>query len=442
MEEDYATAIAQTSPLLSTLIQQQHDLIVDAVNIDAIVKGYLQKIGQALTQQLLTEACHRLADQARQQGLSGDENLIISISTVFGEVTLPSPYLRNRATGQTARPVSDALGLRNGSRTPALERALTDFGAEQSFARAADRFKEHYGFAIHRDRLRRTTHRRAQQATEYLRQRLKNERAAYDLPTTERPGADVILVELDGSLLRTGRLVKAAGDEKTAKRGIPRKRREEAWREVRVGFARQQEESEKRYVARMSEYSTVCDDLFSIAVERGLSKDSTVISVSDGGNGLRDRLRVAFPGLRYLLDLPHLKSHLYETAGELSLEEDDRPVWVEEILAGLWSGDQGGVFGRLDQIVEEGSDRARQLVGFLRRFSDSLDYGGFHERGWPLGSGEIESAHRYISQQRLKLPGTWWRPDNIDPMLALRVVRANQWWDDFWEWEKQQRRAA
>ena len=42
-------------------------------------------------------------------------------------------------------------------------------------------------------------------------------------------------------------------------------------------------------------YAEVCDDLFSAAVERGLSKGSEVISVSDGGNGLRDRLRAVFP---------------------------------------------------------------------------------------------------------------------------------------------------
>lgn len=442
MEEDYATALAQTSALLVPLIQHHHDLIEDALQIDVIVKGYLQKIGQALTQQLLIDACNRLTDRARQQGLSGDENLTIAITTLFGEVILPSPYLRNRATGMTARPVYDALGLGNASRTPALERALTDFGAEQSFARAAERFEEHYGFSIHRDRLRRTTQRRARQIQTYLRHRLTTERTAYDAPLAQRPGVDVILVELDGSLVRTGWLVGAPGEEVTAKRKLPRQRREEAWREVRVGLAREVDTSEKRYVARMSDYTTVCADLFSVAVERGLSRDSEVISVSDGGNGLRDRLRVVFPDLRYLLDLPHLRSHLYETAGELCLEDADRGLWVKELMDGLWSGDQAGVFERLDQLVEEGSDRARQLVAFLRRFSDSLDYAGFSEHGWPLGSGEIESAHRYIPQQRLKLPGAWWSPDNIEPMLALRVVRANRWWGDFWEWEQRQRKVA
>jgi hypothetical protein len=41
----------------------------------------------------------------------------------------------------------------------------------------------------------------------------------------------------------------------------------------------------------------------------------------------------------------------------------------------------------------------------------------------PIGSGEIESAHRYIAQQRLKLPGPWWRTDHADYKLARRITR-------------------
>lgn len=52
--------------------------------------------------------------------------------------------------------------------------------------------------------------------------------------------------------------------------------------------------------------------------------------------------------------------------------------------------------------------------------------------GLPIGSGEVESAHRYIPQKRLKIPGATWHPDTVNSMLALRVIRANGWWDDFW----------
>ncbi|MBE9169897.1 hypothetical protein IQ238_21005 [Pleurocapsales cyanobacterium LEGE 06147] len=42
-------------------------------------------------------------------------------------------------------------------------------------------------------------------------------------------------------------------------------------------------------------------------------------------------------------------------------------------------------------------------------------------------------AHRYIPQERLKIPGATWHPDTINPMLAKRVIRANNWWNDFWQ---------
>ena len=66
------------------------------------------------------------------------------------------------------------------------------------------------------------------------------------------------------------------------------------------------------------------------------------------------------------------------------------------------------------------------------RFKEAVHYNKFRSLGLPIGSGEIESAHRYIPQKRLKIPGATWHPDTINPMLALRVIRANDWWDDFW----------
>jgi hypothetical protein len=50
----------------------------------------------------------------------------------------------------------------------------------------------------------------------------------------------------------------------------------------------------------------------------------------------------------------------------------------------------------------------------------------------PIGSGEIESAHRYVFQNRLKIAGGWWKAENLKKMIALRVVRANGRWEEYW----------
>ena len=53
-------------------------------------------------------------------------------------------------------------------------------------------------------------------------------------------------------------------------------------------------------------------------------------------------------------------------------------------------------------------------------------------RDLPIGSGEIENAHRYLVQQRLKRPDAWWRINNVEHILSLRTHRANHLWQDSW----------
>lgn len=73
------------------------------------------------------------------------------------------------------------------------------------------------------------------------------------------------------------------------------------------------------------------------------------------------------------------------------------------------------------------------LSQYLRRFSDAVSYEKFLSLGLPIGLREVESVHRYSPQKRLKVPRATWYPDRINPMLALRILRANDWWwQNFW----------
>jgi len=72
-------------------------------------------------------------------------------------------------------------------------------------------------------------------------------------------------------------------------------------------------------------------------------------------------------------------------------------------------------------------------IAALIRIPRQLNYQEAIKRDLPIGPGEIESAHRYIVQQRMKRPGAWWRAHNADYMLALRLNRANRQWDSYWQ---------
>ena len=70
---------------------------------------------------------------------------------------------------------------------------------------------------------------------------------------------------------------------------------------------------------------------------------------------------------------------------------------------------------------------------YLASRKEQLDYKGAKSAGVPIGSGEIESSHRFVIQKRLKIPGAWWKKDNAACMIALRVVRCNGKWDQYWK---------
>ena len=74
----------------------------------------------------------------------------------------------------------------------------------------------------------------------------------------------------------------------------------------------------------------------------------------------------------------------------------------------------------------------RACYRYIANWPDFLDYKGALAAGLPIGSGEVESAHRYVIQIRLKIAGAWWKIENADKMLALRVVRANGDWEKYW----------
>lgn len=69
---------------------------------------------------------------------------------------------------------------------------------------------------------------------------------------------------------------------------------------------------------------------------------------------------------------------------------------------------------------------------YISNRQNNLDYKSAIENDLPIGSGEIESSHRYVIQKRLKIAGAWWKPETAEHMLCLRTLRANGDWNRYW----------
>ncbi len=246
---------------------------------------------------------------------------------------------------------------------------------------------------------------------------------------------ELMLIEMDGCNIRTAVLEPVKNSSETTPiRKLPKKHKKIKWRDVRIGFARPMDSKSKTYVGKMDSYSEVAKQLFSASILAGMSPQTEIVGVADGGPGLKEALEKQFENIQFILDKTHLKDHLYDTAEALGISGNERREWVKSHLKAISEGKVEQIKKEFENEYEQNdNDRLRQLIGYLSRFSNNVHYDKFKEKGYPVGSGEVESAHKYIPQRRLKLPGASWDPNNVEPMLALRLLKANKWWDDFWK---------
>jgi hypothetical protein len=67
---------------------------------------------------------------------------MIEYNCIFGKLTLKSPYLWNQ--GSSCKVLVDEMRITHQGRSEVVNRALSDFGIEESFEKGAMRFREHY----------------------------------------------------------------------------------------------------------------------------------------------------------------------------------------------------------------------------------------------------------------------------------------------------------
>ena len=151
--------------------------------------------------------------------------------------------------------------------------------------------------------------------------------------------------------------------------------------------------------------------------------------IGDGAGWIWEAVQEVFPECRQVLDYYHCTKHLYEFA-QLHFGNDSDRVseWVEQTKVRLFHNNIQHVIAGLKRMrcrSEEERQRRDRLVDYLSTHKDRTDYGRLRRGGYPLGSGAIESANKFICHVRLKRSGAWWRVKYANNILKLRCARYN-----------------
>ena len=323
--------------------------------------------------------------------------------------------LRHAPNGPCVHPFRDFAKVSHRGCSLNLTRRIVDFSAERSFLKTSEALKEHYNIEVSVHAIDRATDRVCRQAKEFNSISPKGIEAA---PT--------LISEVDGSMIPIVETEAGTGGDK-------RKTRKCFWKEIRVSTARRPDETSCYYCVGVGEPLTIGCMMYQCCQFKGLNEDTHIHAVSDGARWIADQYELHFGQQHtFVRDFYHACDYLSEAGDLLCL--DDKSEWMSIQKQKLKQGKAHEIISELKSAALEEDERLRSIIGYLqtREEKGQLDYQEVIERELPIGSGEVESAHRHLLQKRLKIPGAWWRLSRAEEMAQLRALRANDRWNEFW----------
>ena len=150
--------------------------------------------------------------------------------------------------------------------------------------------------------------------------------------------------------------------------------------------------------------------------------------IGDGAEWIWKHVQAVFPQACQGRDSDHCAEYLHKVAKAQYSDPVRAQAWTEATLTRWYRGQVGQVLGGLRRM-QPTSDAALKaidhcwvyLTDHRRRTHDRK----LRRGGYPLGSGGMESANKFICHVRLQRSGAWWYEESSNQMLALRCAKYN-----------------
>ena len=172
-------------------------------------------------------------------------------------------------------------------------------------------------------------------------------------------------------------------------------------------------------------------------------------AVVDGNNAQIDAITACAArhqvNVPILIDFIHVVQYVWKAAGSFFYPGDpEARAWVKDQAAKILNGKahdvQAGIRRRATRYGYSTKERegADACASYLENKKDYLDYPAFLAAGWPVASGLIEGAARWLIKDRMEVTGARWGLDGAEAVLKLRALVGNGDFDDYFAFHLQQ----
>jgi hypothetical protein len=229
------------------------------------------------------------------------------------------------------------------------------------------------------------------------------------------------------------------GKKKTKKERV-------AWHELKVGVFYRQESSvqtqggrgllaDKVVVSWTGEPMELGRRLNWEARREGLGRAGNILFLGDGATWVWNLQQDRWARAVGVLDFYHAGEHVWALGRAIAGEKPPALAqWVEPRLHDLRHGREQRVLeqmARLQPRAGEAGETIRREQNYFATHAGRMNYREIARKGWPIGSGAVESACRQ-KQCRFKRCGQFWTGPGLRHLSALDEARRNRHWDSLW----------
>ena len=407
--------------------------------VTEVVWNLRQALTGGVTETLLTQA-HRGEQSRRQTHCSACERPLRArsavtrrVETLVGAVELERPYFYCTACRRGRYPFDETLDLTPGCKQLDVQKAAAQVVIELPYDTAQTLFRDLTGVSMGSERMHTVTNHVATDLTvlDVAPSREEMERRIAEVAggRFRRP---VLVLGIDGAYVPTRRESARSRRPGQGRHRAKRARWKGQWREAK-GFRFYLLDGE-RIVQVLSWHQVQTEADLGAALQQ--VKEAGVIPedhvrlcvVCDGAAWIWKHVQALFPHARQVLDYYHCAEYLHKVAQAQYGASVQAVAWVEATLTRLYLGKVSAVLGGLQRMHATSDAAAKALANcweYLDAHRGRTHYRKFRQGGYPVGSGGIEAANKFICHVRLKRSGAWWYECTSNQMLALRCAKYN-----------------
>lgn len=367
----------------------------------------------------------------------------------FGVLKPRVPVYRCRPCRRQVRPLWERLGIEAGRFTGALSRLLALLGVVVPYELAAHLATELLGVDVSAMTVWREVQRLGAACETYQQQAMlhyndpQREPFQSETPATKAAPPDAVVMGTDGCAL--GMQVHKTRRRRVAGQELPPLPpvQEGHFREVKTGVLLLPQERVEPSPGRRSVVRRVlvtclgsAEELFArlsakLVELNWMGPHTVIVIVGDGAEWIWNQAK-AFATRCEILDFWHAVEKAWEFARQQYGAESKRAdQFIHRLTQDLRAGRVDDVLvrlGRLKPLSSEAQDKLHALIKYYTDNRGRMRYDEYLRRGYGIGSGAVESAHKQVVHARLRQAGMRFSEAGARNLLALRVLLLNGQW--------------